>query len=421
MKTVHAKSFLKYSFLVFGIILFNYYQAAGAQDNNSCLSCHKGLDDKVLSEPTNFSQDDVHAKLGISCVDCHGGDASSDDISVAMDAAKGYIGKPAKTDIPKFCAKCHADSAYMKRYNPNIPTDQLSKYEVSQHGKLNAQGDKKTAVCTSCHNAHNILAIDNPASPTYALNVPNTCAKCHSDKEYMKEYGIPTNQIDDYKEGVHGQALLVKGDRSSPSCRHCHGNHDASLPRAIYVGNICSQCHALTYELFSKSPHKAAYAQSGIPECEACHGNHKIMKPSDDMLGTAQGAICLKCHDSSSKGFKTALTIKSSIEDLKTEIRQTKELTAKVERLGMEVEDAAYDINEANNSLTKARTYVHSFSTEEVNSVVKEGKSLAEKANAIDQKAINNFNFRKKWYIFAILLIFIFSLALYIRIKILEK
>lgn len=421
MKTIRVKSFLKHTLLMFAIILFNYYQAHGAQGKNSCLTCHKELDDKVLSEPANFSKDDVHAKLGVSCVDCHGGDASSDDMAIAMDAAKGYTGKPSKKDIPKFCAKCHGDSAYMKRYVPNMPTDQLSKYEVSQHGKLNAQGDKKTAVCTSCHNAHNILAVDNPASPAYALNVPDTCAKCHSDKEYMKEYGIPTNQIDDYKEGVHGQALLVKGDRSSASCKNCHGNHDASLPRAIYVGNICSQCHALTYELFSKSPHKAAYDKLGIPECEACHGNHKIMKPSDDMLGTAEGAICLKCHDASSKGFKTALAIKNSIEDLKTEVRQVKELTEKADRLGMEVQEALYGINEADNSLTKARIYIHSFSKEEVNSVVNEGRVLAKKADEISQKAIDNFNFRRKGYIFAILLIFIFSLALYARIKILER
>ncbi len=415
------KSFIKYILCALSIICFFARHSFSAEVKDSCLTCHKGLDEKRLSVPANFGPDDVHAKIGISCADCHGGDSSSDDISVSMDTAKGFKGKPAKTDIPKLCAKCHSDSDYMKRYNPNIPTDQLSKYEVSQHGKLNAQGDQKTAVCISCHNAHNILPANNPASPTYALNVPNTCAKCHSDKEYMKEYGIPTNQIDDYKESVHGQALLVKGDRSSPSCKHCHGNHDAGLPRAIYVGNICSQCHALTYDLFSKSPHKAAHDKLGIPECEACHGNHKIMKPSDNMLGTGGDAVCVKCHSPSSEGFKTALAIKNSIEDLKTEITQARELTLKAERLGMEAEDALFDVSEANNSLTKARAYIHSFSKKEVGSVVNEGTSLAKKATALARKAIDNFNARKKGYALAILLIFVFSLALYARIRILEK
>ena len=417
---MNLKNFLKYTFFILPIICFSRI-ASGAETKDSCLECHKALDEKRLSEPAKFTQDDVHAKIKISCVDCHGGDLSSDDISIAMDTAKGFIGKPAKVDIPKLCARCHSDSEYMKRYSPNIPTDQLNKYEVSQHGKLNAQGDQKTAVCTSCHNAHNILSANNPASPTYALNVLDTCAKCHSDKEYMKEYGIPTNQIDDYKESVHGQALLVKGDRSSASCKHCHGNHDAGLPRAIYVGNICSQCHALTYELFSKSPHKPAHDKLGIPECEACHGNHKIMKPSDDMLGVGGDAVCLKCHDSSSKGFKAAQAIKNSIEELKTDITQAKELALKTERLGMDVEDALFDINEANNSLTKARAYIHSFSKEEVNSVAGTGKSLAKKANELTKKAIEDFNFRRKGFAFAIILIFVFSLALYLRIKILGK
>ncbi len=414
------KSFLKYGFLILGIVFFSC-PAFSAETRDTCVECHKGLDDKELSAPANFSQDDVHMKIKVSCADCHGGDPASEDVSVSMDPAKGFIGKPSRTEIPKFCARCHSNSDYMKRYNPNMPTDQLSKYEVSQHGKLNAQGDKKPAVCTSCHNAHNILAVDNPASPVYVSNVPNTCAKCHANKEYMKEYGIPTNQFDDYKESVHGQALLVKGDRSAPSCKSCHGNHDAGLPRAIYVGNICSQCHALTYDLFRKSPHKPAHDKLGIPECEACHGNHRIMKPTDDMLGTGAGAICIKCHNPSSKGFKTALAIKNSIEELKTEIAQAKESASKAERLGMEVEDAVFDVNEANNSLTKARAYIHSFSGGEVSSVVNGGSVLVKKANEVSQKAIDNFNFRRKGYSIAILLIFVFSLALYLRIKALEK
>lgn len=417
---MRRKYFLKYSFLAL-IILYFSRQGFAAETKNSCIFCHKALDEKRLSEPVKFGPDEVHEKLGISCVDCHGGDASSDDMAVSMDTAKGFIGKPAKTDIPKFCARCHADSEYMKRYNPNIPTDQLSKFEVSQHGKLSAQGDKKTAVCTSCHNTHDILSSNNPASPTYALNIPDTCARCHSDKEYMKEYGIPTNQIDDYKQSVHGHALLVKGDRSSPSCKNCHGNHDAGLPRAIYIGNICSQCHALTYELFNKSTHKSAQDKLGIPECEACHGNHKIMRPSDNMLGTAGEALCVKCHDTSSKGFKTSLAIKNSIEELKTDITQAEETALKAEQLGMAVEDALFDINEANNSLTKARAYIHSFSKEQVDSVTDTGKSLVKKANELTKKAIDDFNFRRKGYIFAILLIFVFSLALYLRIRILEK
>jgi predicted CXXCH cytochrome family protein len=237
----------------------------------------------------------------------------------------------------------------------------------------------------------------------------------------MQEYGIPTNQIDDYKESVHGQALLVRGDKSSPSCKHCHGNHDAGLPRAIYVGNICSQCHALTYELFSKSPHKAAFAKSGIPECEACHSNHRIMKPSDNMLGAGKDAVCLKCHIASSKGYKAALVIKNSLEDLKTGIQLAKDTAAKAEQLGMDVEEAVADIDEANNSLTKARTYIHSFSKEEVIAVADEGNSLTKKGKELAQKAINNFNFRRKWYMLVIFLIFIFSWALYVRIKILER
>ena len=158
---MNKNNVFKHSFFVLGILCFSAL-SFGAETKNSCLECHKGLDEKKLSQPAHFSQNDVHVKIGISCVDCHGGDPASDDISVSMDTARGFMGQPSKTDIPRSCAKCHSDSDYMKRYNPNIATDQLSKYEVSQHGKLNAQGDKKTAACTSCHHAHNILDVNNP-------------------------------------------------------------------------------------------------------------------------------------------------------------------------------------------------------------------------------------------------------------------
>ena len=156
-----------------------------------------------MKEPADLIKDDIHTKRGLSCADCHGGDKSSLDISVAKDPAKGFVGKPKRNDMPDFCAKCHSDTTFMRRYNPNIPMDQLAKYNTSQHGKLNAQGDQKVAVCTSCHDHHGIRTKTDPISPTYITNVPATCAWCHSDKEYMKDYKIPTTQMEEYAKRVH--------------------------------------------------------------------------------------------------------------------------------------------------------------------------------------------------------------------------
>src|SRR5215467_14248245 len=67
--------------------------SASAQKKNSCIDCHSEIEG-TLSEPVRLSKGDVHDSRGLSCVDCHRGDATSDDMALAMDRRKGFIGKP---------------------------------------------------------------------------------------------------------------------------------------------------------------------------------------------------------------------------------------------------------------------------------------------------------------------------------------
>lgn len=396
------------------IIIMTFISLAGAEPmKDSCVDCHSSLKKEITN--------DVHFKRGLSCVDCHGGDNATDDFVSAKDETKGFVGKPARNDIPNLCARCHSDASYMRRFNPNIPTDQLSKYNVSQHGTLNAAGDKKVAVCTSCHDAHGIRSKDDPLSPVYITNVPHTCGWCHSDKGYMKEYNIPTNQLDEFKQSVHGEALLVRHDRGAPACNSCHGSHDAALPRVIAVGNVCSQCHSMTRDLFAKSPHKSAHDALGIPECEVCHGNHKIMQPSDDMLGTGKGSLCINCHTPGSNGYLVATSMKSSIDALKQDIGDSEHIVLEAERLGMDVEDSKFNLDEAKHSLTRSRTYVHTFSKDAIRDITKEGATLAQEARQKAVKAIAEFNFRRKGFIISLVIIIILAISLYLKIKRMEK
>lgn len=394
--------------------------AAEAPKKDSCIECHKTLDGKA-KEPADKIGQDIHFKRGLSCADCHGGDPTKDDFSEAKDPAKGFIGKPKRNDIPNFCGKCHADPGYMRRFNPNIQTDQLAGYNKSQHGQLNAQGDQKVAVCISCHDVHGIKEINDPSAPVFITNIPKRCGSCHADKEYMKDYSVPTDQLAEYEKSVHGEALLVKGDRGAPACNSCHGSHDAALPQASAVGNVCAQCHSLTRDLFAQSPHKVAHDKLGIPECEACHGNHKIMRTSDEMLGVGEKAVCLACHESNSKGYVTATLMKGAIEGLKTSIKESEDIIANAEKVGMEVSDAKFDLDQAKNSLTKSRTYVHTFSKDKVEGVTKEGVGLSEKAKDKGRKAIDEFKFRRKGFAIAISIILLLAGTLYLKIRVMEK
>ena len=367
--------------------------------------------------PATLFADDVHSQRGLSCADCHGGDPTATDPEAAMDPAKGFRGRPARQDIPQFCARCHADPAYMRKYNPNLPTDQYAKYLTSQHGKRNSQGDPDVAVCTSCHEAHGIRSKKDPLSPVYVTNIPGTCATCHTDAALMERHKLPVTQHWQYSQSVHGQALLFRGDRAAPHCASCHGSHEAAKPGAIAIGNVCAQCHALTRDLFAKSPHKAAHEALGLPECEVCHGNHLIRRPTDEMLGTSAGALCVSCHEPGSKGFVTAQQMREAIERLKTDLASAKGTVAKAAELGMDTGDAEFALQEATAKLTQARTYVHSFSFVAMHPIVDEGIHHARLAQEDGEQAIHEFRFRRHglWITLVILGLLVVGLLLKIR------
>lgn len=380
------------------------------------MACHRAFESDV-SAPTQVMDHDVHRQRGLTCADCHGGDPTASDQAAAMDPAKGFIGRPSRGEIPQFCARCHADPAYMRKYNPNLPTDQYAKYLTSQHGKKFQQGDTDVAVCTSCHEAHGIRSKNDPLSPVYVTNIPGTCAACHSDSHIMDRHGLPVTQHWEYAQSVHGQALLVKGDRGAPHCASCHGSHEAAKPGVVSIGNVCAQCHSLTRDLFAKSPHKAAHEALGLPECEVCHGNHLIRPPTDAMLGTGPDAVCVTCHQPGSAGYATAQQMREAIDRLKQELASADTTVKQAAELGMDTGEAEFALNEASAKLTKARTYVHAFSFPAMEPMVDEGREQARAANSQGVQAIHEFHFRRQglWITLVILLALVGGLLLLIR------
>ena len=286
----------------------------------------------------------------------------------------------------------------MRRYNPNLPTDQYAKYLTSQHGKHNSAGDTDVAVCTSCHDAHGIRSKKDPASPVFPTNIPGTCATCHADHAVMDKHGLPVNQHWEYSQGVHGQALLFRGDRAAAHCASCHGSHEAAKPGTVAVGNVCAQCHALTRDLFAASPHKAAHDTLGLPECEVCHGNHLIKKPTDDMLGNGADAVCVSCHEPGSKGYRAAGQMRAAIERAKEELTSAKAVVAQASGLGMDVSAAEFEVQEADTKLTQARTYVHSFSPDALEPIVEYGIQHAHATRAGGEGAIRESRFRREGF-----------------------
>ena len=386
------------------------------EKKDTCVDCHQTLNKSHAATVKGMEQD-VHARYGLSCADCHGGDPTDEDMMVSMDPRRGYLGVPTGGQIPEFCGRCHADAAYIRRFKPRQRVDQLELYWTSVHGQRHRKGDRKVAQCVSCHGVHGILPGSDPRSPVYPANIPRTCARCHSDAGLMAGYGIPTNQFDKYQGSVHGRALLERGVRGAPACHDCHGNHGAAPPGVRSVSNICGQCHPANRELLGQSPHEKPFEEMGLAGCKTCHRHHDIQHPTDSLLGTEKGSVCISCHKSGSGGYRAAVDMRGAIEGLKAKRDAAERLIVRAEQAGMEMSQAKFDLNEVGNFLTRARTSVHAFSPPKTEEVVKQGEALADTTIQKGEHALAELQARRRGFAGFLVILLAAGVGLFLKIK----
>jgi hypothetical protein len=307
----------------------------------SCTACHTDadlFDEEALAIVESFRLD-VHAEVGLSCHDCHGGNPAgsvADDLFAAMDetfSLNPYRGAPDRVEIPGFCAHCHSSPTYMRRFRPDVRVDQEREYWTSRHGEALAEGDGNVATCTDCHGIHGIRRVGDPDSSVYPTRVAQTCNACHGDAERMAGYTLadggplPVNQYARWSRSVHAASMLERDDLSAPTCNDCHGNHGATPPGLESVAFVCGQCHGREAELFRNSPKSEGFDRhneylldageegcaacheppepqvwvTGIRnfgECTSCHNNHGTVRPTVAMFSALPDHPCAFCHES---------------------------------------------------------------------------------------------------------------------------
>lgn len=393
--------------------------ASSAQQaaDDSCVTCHSALGDERLSGPVETFSSDIHATQGFSCSACHGGDPSIMS-PASMDPEVGYIGVPDRQLVPEVCGRCHSSAEFMRRFNPAARVDQVTEYWTSVHGqRLAENADSAVATCSSCHPAHQIRSARDPQSSVHPLNVARLCGGCHADEATMAAYGVAMDQLAGYEASVHWQMMSEGGDLSAPTCNDCHGNHGAAPPGVGWVGNVCGQCHAVEAGLYSSSFHSQILTVIGSPGCATCHGNHEIIATHDDMLGVEEGAVCSRCHTPESRGGETAGTMRTLIDSLTAGFEGADSLLHRAEEVGMEVSQAQFDLNDARNSLVRARTAVHAFSLDSVRAPVESGLEVTAAANERGLGALRELRTRRVGLTVsaAIILLLIAGLVLKIR------
>jgi cytochrome b subunit of formate dehydrogenase len=284
--------FLLAAFLFAPSTTFAATNAVEKFTSTDCLDCHtdpttvrivNGEKIPLALFPTNGFANSVHSQL--DCIDCH-------------DGIKELVHD--KNVRPPNCGSCHDKEA--------------KEYATSIHGMSHAMGASGAAECWDCHGSHEILPVKNPTSPVYKLNLPATCAKCHSNTNLTKEYQIEFPEAaNQYMDSIHGNALLKMGLIVAPSCDDCHGVHnikravdrDSSINHAN-VAKTCGKCHVGIEQTYDKSIHGQLLAQGDPrgPVCIDCHSAHEIANPTSNNFKAISDERCGKCHADRLAGYR---------------------------------------------------------------------------------------------------------------------
>ena len=222
------------------------------------------------------------------------------------------------------CAACH------KSYDDGYPHDARARvvpcrscheqagrdWEASVH-QPNATTRGDAPQCTSCHGTHQIYPAGDRRSRTHALNVAETCGRCHADERIIGTYfstadkNTASTAVAKYYQTVHGHALSDAGLVVSATCNDCHRSHrvlpadsPASSVHRDSIPATCGRCHEGIVEVYDRSAHGLALVTGDTtlnghraPVCVDCHSGHGIVRADEPSWHTDAVEECGSCHE----------------------------------------------------------------------------------------------------------------------------
>jgi predicted CXXCH cytochrome family protein len=225
--------------------------ATSVHGNNSCTSCHTGIDNlarhssgEKKSNPVRCSschkeiassyKTDVHAvEQNMNCSDCH----------QKIHTIK-KTNQPKKISVAERCVRCHE------------PED----YALLGHGRAVLAGNADSATCTDCHSLHNIAGNEASSGKDKALlreAYTNKCKSCHADPGIAGRNNLSPAVANTYDKTYHGKVLQVGFPQRVAGCADCHTGHNtlkADNPlSALHPENLyrsCKTCHTTMHKRF---------------------------------------------------------------------------------------------------------------------------------------------------------------------------
>ncbi len=305
--------------------------STSVHNNLNCADCHNYVTNNIDSHP-----DGLTPKQTANCYACHNDVAKIheesihgislasgiEDAAMCWDCHGSHKIVPTSNseslvnskNIGNTCGSCHDDPKFEERHHMSIKLPGQM-YSTSVHGKVLANGELEGASCVSCHGDHDIKNRVQSGSRIAVINLPNTCADCHSDI------------VEEYKNSIHWMRVQ-KGIKEAPVCNDCHSEHSISLindghkkENLIQMQEeTCIRCHSsesmnqkfgnsgLEANQYLNSYHGLAVMRGGnnAALCIDCHGVHSIWpksNPSSTVNPNNVTTTCQKCHTGASETF----------------------------------------------------------------------------------------------------------------------
>ncbi len=217
------------------------------------------------------------------------------------------------------------------RTAPTLPAQVPGAMADTANGCLACHAAQRRAATEGVHAEHGVTCVSCHGGDPAAVTLPRghsghfvgkpdkaataeLCGSCHSDPDKMREYGLPTGQLAQFRSSKHGQLLFGQHNTDVPTCTDCHGTHVIYPPydarSRVYPTNIpgtCASCHSdpklmAKYHIrtdqfaqFRNSAHGVALFQNqnfAAPTCVGCHGAHSELPPTV----TEIASVCGRCH-----------------------------------------------------------------------------------------------------------------------------
>ncbi len=272
-----------------------------------CLGCHGPAGRHPYPQ-------DHKGRSVVTCLACH------------VSAVSPRAAKTGEAVIPpvtnNYCLSCHSNPALSMTF----PDGQSLSLFVDQAAYARSTHGSRGMPCSACHPQnqrypHPHSLAQNPRELSRGI-VQHTCFNCHA-KIYAE-----------FKESVHGKALVEEGNLDVPGCPDCHGVHNIRDPHSTFFRmespDTCSKCHAdpALAAKYGMSPDvtktylsdfhgasirltrdKGRDIASYKPVCYDCHGIHDIKRVDDPTSRVVKDNLvqtCRRCHPGADANFPAA-------------------------------------------------------------------------------------------------------------------